>query len=67
MSKSRERKAFLSKLHAEAEQQAKLRERQLLPEQFGWIGSVIGRYPWQFLAVTSGLTALGLEILIRLA
>ena len=54
--------AFLQKLHREAALQAKLQRTQLLPEQFGWLGAVIGRYPWQFLVVTSGLTAAVLEV-----
>lgn len=53
---------FLEKLHEEARLQAKLQHTQLLPEQFGWIGSIIGRYPWQFLLITSGITAATLEV-----
>lgn len=49
---------FLSQLEKEAQLQAKLQQKKLLPERFGAVASFIARYPWQVIALLSGLTAL---------
>jgi len=52
---------FLAKLQVEAKLQAKLHEQRLLPPQIDWLTSLIGRFPWQFLLVTSSLVAAVVE------
>lgn len=49
--------AFIAQLQQQAQKQALLHEKRLLPRQVDWITSIIGSYPWQVLAVASGLTA----------
>lgn len=62
----KEQQKFLEKLQSEARLQAKLHARPFLPSQFDGMTSFIGRYPWQVLAVLSGLTAFGIEVLTRI-
>lgn len=56
-------KDFLTKLQTEAKQQAKLNQSRILPQELDGLTSFVGRYPWQVLLVSSGLTSLALEIL----
>ncbi|MBD3250616.1 MAG: hypothetical protein GF381_03550 [Candidatus Pacebacteria bacterium] len=52
---------FFSSLEKQAQLQAKLKANQVLPKNSEGLVALVGRYPWQFLLITSGLTA----ILIR--
>jgi hypothetical protein len=54
---------FLSKLQFEAQMQARLHSNKVLPDKLDSIAAFVGNYPWQVLAVLSGLTAFGLEAL----
>lgn len=57
---------FLTKLQHQAALQAKLNKRRFLPTQFDFLTSLIGRYAWQFLVITSGITALLIEVFTNL-
>ncbi len=54
---------FLEQLQQEAEDQAKLHTTRVLPQGLDWLTSLIGRYPWQTLLLTSGLTACIISVL----
>jgi len=54
---------FLDKLEKEASLQAKLSTTRIFPTQLDALTSFIGRYPWQFVLLVSGVTALFIEIL----
>ena len=53
---------FLSTLQAEASLQSQLYSHRLLPSQLDQFTSLIGRYPWQSILLTSGLLAVGVEL-----
>lgn len=55
--------AFLETLQAQAQQQAQLHQRKLLPKQVEGFTALVGSYPWQILLFLSGLTALLFEVL----
>lgn len=57
------KQAFLAQLQQQAEKQAKLHHVRFLPKSLDGVTSVIGRYPWQVLAVSSGFSALLIEVL----
>lgn len=54
---------FLEKLEKEASLQAKLSTTRIFPSQLDALTSFIGRYPWQFVLVVSGMTAFAIELL----
>jgi hypothetical protein len=54
---------FITQLQEQAKFQARLHEQRFIPTHLDFITSFIGRYSWQVLIVTSGLTALVLELL----
>lgn len=52
---------FLAQLQSQAQKQAVLHEKRILPRQLDGITSFIGNYPWQVIGVLSLLTALTLS------
>lgn len=54
---------FVAKLQKQAAIQAKLHSMRLLPSRLDPITSVIGQYPWQFLLISSAITAVILRLL----
>lgn len=57
------KQAFLAQLQQQAEKQAKLHHARFLPKSVDGLTSIIGRYPWQVLVVSSGVTAIVLEVI----
>ena len=55
---------FLKKLQVQAQKQAILEKKRLLPEQFDFITSLVGNHPVASLALTSLLGALLWELLL---
>lgn len=53
---------FLKQLQKEASLQSQLYSNRLLPEQLDRFTSVVGRYPWQSILLTSGIVALAVEV-----
>lgn len=53
---------LISKLQIEAQEQAKLEKKKVLPKQAGSFTYLISRYPWQVLLVVSLVTTLLLEL-----
>ena len=53
---------FLATLQAEASLQSQLYSQRLLPSQLDRFTSLIGRYPWQSILLTSGVLAIGVEL-----
>jgi hypothetical protein len=49
---------FLQQLQQQAAKQAVLQQHRFLPKQLDVATALIGNYPWQVLAIISGLTAL---------
>ncbi len=49
---------FLEQLQSQAQKQAVLHEKRILPRQLDNITSFIGNYPWQVIGVLSFITAL---------
>ena len=54
---------FIKQLQEQAQKQAQLHQKRLLPRQLDVITSFIGNYPWQVILVLSGITALMIELL----
>lgn len=54
---------FLQQLQEEAHNQAKLREKRVLPHHLDWLTSLIGTHSWQSIATASFLTAILIQIL----
>ncbi|MDQ3008386.1 MAG: hypothetical protein M3Q81_02205 [bacterium] len=54
---------FVAKLQQEAQLQARLNQEHLIPSQLDWLTSFIGRYSWQVILLSSGVTALLLKLL----
>ena len=48
---------FLLKLEQEVKIQSRLEKTHLLPNQLGGLGRLIASYPWQFLLISSLLSA----------
>ncbi len=51
-------KDFLTQLQSQAEKQAVLNQKRIIPRQFDVITSFIGNYPWQsilFLSIVSAI------------
>jgi hypothetical protein len=53
---------FLAKLITEAEFQAQIQARRVVPARFESLASYFGRHPWQILLLLSGLLALSREV-----
>ena len=49
---------FLENLQEQAKLQSELSSSHVLPKQFDGMAAFVGNYPWQFLLVSSGVTAL---------
>jgi hypothetical protein len=54
---------FLTKLQIQAEMQAKLEQRRILPHQVDSLASFVGRYSWQSLLIASLITTILLEVI----
>ena len=54
---------FLEQLQHQAQKQAVLHEKRLLPRQLDWLTSLVGNYPWQILLGLSFVTALVFELM----
>lgn len=49
---------FIAQLQAQAERQAQLEQRRLLPKHVDWLTGVVGNHPWQTLVVLATLSTL---------
>ena len=49
---------FLEQLQMEAALQSTLNKTRIFPAQLNWFTSLVGRYPWQLIALFSGISAL---------
>ncbi len=58
MTKQLDSQQFLAKLQQEAQAQAKLEERQILPKQLSGLASLVATHSWQVLLLLSLLGAL---------
>lgn len=56
------KKNFLELLKDEARLQAKLENKTIFPKKIGILLSVVARYPWQVLLITSFFTAIFINI-----
>lgn len=63
---SRSTADFLAFLETEADFQAKLHQNRVLPRGLDAVSALIGKYPWQILLISSGISAVlfeGIKIL----